>query len=86
MRFVQKGAETIAKAYAFTLHSHNPFLLLKNWARQLLTTITKISLTSSIDTNVPTKDLLAVETKSSFALVVGTFEEQNVCKQLSSLF
>ena len=37
--------------------------------------IAKISLTSPIDINVPTRVLLtAVETKSSFVLMAGTFE------------
>ena len=35
--------------------------------------IAKISLTSSIDINVPTKELLAVEKKSSFVLVAAAF-------------
>ena len=36
--------------------------------------IAKISLTSSIDINVITKDVLVVQRKSSFVLVVSTFE------------
>ena len=39
--------------------------------------IAKISLTSPFEINVPTKDLSPVETKSSFVLVVGTFDSNN---------
>ena len=39
--------------------------------------IAKISLTSPFEINVPTKDLSSVETKSSFVLVVGTFDSNN---------
>ena len=35
--------------------------------------------TSPIDINVPTRVLLAVGTKSSFVLMVGTFEQQKEC-------
>ena len=41
--------------------------------------IGKISLTSPIVINVPTRALLAVETKGSFVKEVGAFEEQKDC-------
>ena len=48
--------------------------------------IAKISVTSPIVINVPTRELLAGETKSSF---VSCFQhlnnKNNVCKQISSL-
>ena len=51
-----------------------------------LASITKISVTSPIVINVPTRELLAGETKSSF---VSCFQhlnnKNNVCKQISSL-
>ena len=49
-------------------------------------TIAKISMTSPIVINMPTRELLAGETKSSF---VSQFEhlnnKNNLCKQISSL-
>ena len=36
--------------------------------------LAKVSLTTAVDINVPTEQLLGVETKSSFVLVVVTIE------------
>ena len=47
--------------------------------------IAKISLTSPIDNNVPTKDLLAVETEFFCFSGWHLNSKKNVCKQLSSL-
>jgi hypothetical protein len=50
------------------------------------TGIAKISVTSPIVINVPTRELLATETKSSFVSLPGNFNNKNsVCKQISSL-
>ena len=55
-------------------------------SKEIERTIAKISLTSPIYINVPTRVLLPAEIKSSFVPLVGHLNnKKNVCKQLSSL-
>ena len=65
---------------------HVPVFIDARHASRLKLSIAKISVTSPIVIDTPTRELLAGETKSSFVKRIEYLNKKNnVCKQISSL-